>query len=42
MLTSEVEWDPSVLDHDCKEDDQWGEVPETESSFEMLEITNIA
>jgi hypothetical protein len=33
ILTSEIEWDPSVLDHDFKEDEQWGEVPELESSF---------
>jgi hypothetical protein len=36
MLTSEVEWDPSVLDHDFNEDDQWGEVPEMESSFDNV------
>jgi hypothetical protein len=35
MLTSEAEWDPSVLDHDFK-DDQWGEVPEMESSFDNV------
>jgi hypothetical protein len=29
-----VEWDPSVLDHDFKEDEQWGAVPEVESSFD--------
>jgi hypothetical protein len=34
ILTSEIEWDPSVLDHDMKEDEQWGEVPELESSFD--------
>jgi hypothetical protein len=33
ILTSEVEWDPSVLDHDFKEDEQWRAVPEVESSF---------
>jgi hypothetical protein len=31
--TSELEWDPSVLDHDFKEDAQWEEVPELDSSF---------
>jgi hypothetical protein len=30
ILTSEIE---SVLVHDFKEDEQWGEVPEIESSF---------
>jgi hypothetical protein len=34
ILTSELEWDPSVLDHDFKEDEQWGEVPELDSSFD--------
>jgi hypothetical protein len=34
ILTSEIEWDPSVLDHDFKEDEQWGVVPEIESSFD--------
>jgi hypothetical protein len=29
-----VEWDPSVLDHDFKEDEHWGAVPEVESSFD--------
>jgi hypothetical protein len=36
MLTLEVEWDPSVLDHDFKEDYQYGEVPEMESSFDNV------
>jgi hypothetical protein len=36
MLSSEVEWDPSVLDHDFKEDDNWGEGPEMESSFDNV------
>jgi hypothetical protein len=36
ILTSELEWDPSVLDHDFKEDEQWGEVPELESSFDEI------
>jgi hypothetical protein len=34
ILTSEVECDPSVLDHDFKEDEQWGDFPELESSFD--------
>jgi hypothetical protein len=34
ILTSELEWDPSVLDQNCKEDEQWGEVPEMESSYD--------
>jgi hypothetical protein len=29
-----LEWEPSVLDHDFKEDEQWGEVPELDSSFD--------
>jgi hypothetical protein len=29
-----VERDPSVLDHGFKEDEQWGAVPEAESSFD--------
>jgi hypothetical protein len=33
---SELEWDPSVLNHAFKEDDQWGEVPELESSFDEI------
>jgi hypothetical protein len=36
ILTSELEWDPSVLDHDYKEDEQWGEVPELDSSFDEV------
>jgi hypothetical protein len=32
ICTSELEWDPSVLDHDVREDEQWGEVP-TPKSF---------
>jgi hypothetical protein len=27
ICTSELEWDPSVLDNDVREDEQWGEVP---------------
>jgi hypothetical protein len=33
ILTSELEWDPLVLDHDFKKDEQWGEVPELDTSF---------
>jgi hypothetical protein len=33
-LTSELLWDHSVLDHDFKEDEQWEEVPELDSSFD--------
>jgi hypothetical protein len=36
ILTSELEWDPSVLDHDFKEDEQWGAVPELDSSFDYI------
>jgi hypothetical protein len=36
ILTSEVEWDPSGLDHDFKEDKQWGEIPEMESSLDNV------
>jgi hypothetical protein len=31
-----LEWDLSVLDHDFKEDEQWGEVPEMDSSFDEV------
>jgi hypothetical protein len=36
ILAYEVEWDPSVLDHDFKEDEQWGEITEMESSFDNV------
>jgi hypothetical protein len=36
ILTSEFKWDPTVLDHDFKEDEQWGEVPELDSSFDEV------
>jgi hypothetical protein len=29
-----LEWDLPVLDHDFKEDEQWGAVPELDSSFD--------
>jgi hypothetical protein len=32
-MTSELEWDPSVLDHEFKEDEQWGDPPTIPSSF---------
>jgi hypothetical protein len=31
---SELEWDPSVLEHVFKEDEQWGEVPSFNSQFD--------
>jgi hypothetical protein len=31
-----LEWDPSVLDHGFKDDEQWGEVPELDSSFDEV------
>jgi hypothetical protein len=34
ILTSELKWDPSVLDHDFKEDEQCGGVSELDSSFD--------
>jgi hypothetical protein len=34
MMTSELEWDPSVLDHEFKEDEQWGDIPTIPSSFD--------
>jgi hypothetical protein len=33
ILTSELEWDPSVLDHIFKMDEQWGEAPTLKSQF---------
>jgi hypothetical protein len=36
ILTSEIEWNSSVLDHDVKEDEQWGEIPEMEPSFDEV------
>ena len=32
-MTSELEWDPSVLDHEFKEDESWGEPHTIPSSF---------
>jgi hypothetical protein len=36
ILTSELEWDPSVLDHEFKEDEQLGEVPTIDYSFDEV------
>jgi hypothetical protein len=36
ILTSELEWDPSVLDHAFKEDEQWGEAPTFKSQFDEV------
>ena len=36
ILTSELEWDPSVLDHTFKEDEQWGETPTYKSQFDEV------
>jgi hypothetical protein len=36
ILTSELEWDPSVLDHEFKEDEKWGEVPTINSQFDEV------
>jgi hypothetical protein len=36
ILTSELEWDPSVLDHDFQADDQWGVVPEIDDRFNQF------
>jgi hypothetical protein len=33
IMTPELEWDPSVLDHKFKEDEQWGDPPTIPSSF---------
>jgi hypothetical protein len=34
MMTTELEWDPSALDHEFTEDDQWGEPPTIPSSYD--------
>jgi hypothetical protein len=36
MMTSELEWDPSFLDHEFKEDEQWGDPPTIPSSFDDI------
>jgi hypothetical protein len=35
-LTSELEWDPSVLDHEFKEDESWGDSSIIPSSFDEV------
>jgi hypothetical protein len=40
ILTSELEWEPSVLDHEFKEDEQWGGVPTIDSSLTKLVTIN--
>jgi hypothetical protein len=34
ILTSGLDWDPSVLDQVSKEDEQWGDIPDLESSVD--------
>jgi hypothetical protein len=36
ILNSELEWDPSVLDHIFKEDAQWREAPTFKSPFDEV------
>jgi hypothetical protein len=36
ILTSELEWDPSVLDHEFKEDEQWAEAPTINTQFDEV------
>jgi hypothetical protein len=36
LLTSKLEWDPSVLDHVFKQDVQWGEAPSFNSQFDEV------
>jgi hypothetical protein len=36
MMTSELEWDPSVLYHEFKEDETWGDSPTIPSSFDDI------
>jgi hypothetical protein len=33
ILTSVLEWDPSVIDQGFKEDEQWGDIPDLKSPF---------
>jgi hypothetical protein len=35
-LTAELEWDPSVIDHEFKEDESWGDSPTILSSFDEV------
>jgi hypothetical protein len=34
MMTSELEWDPSVFDHEFKDNGQWGDAPTILNSFD--------
>jgi hypothetical protein len=34
ILTSGLDWDPSVLYQGFKENEQWGDIPDLESSFD--------
>jgi hypothetical protein len=36
ILTSELEWNPSVIDHEFKGDEQWGEFPAINTSFDEV------
>jgi hypothetical protein len=36
ILTSELEWDPYVLDHIFKDDEQWGEAPTFKSQIDKV------
>jgi hypothetical protein len=36
IFTSELEWDPSVLDHEFKEEEQWGEAPTINTQFDEV------
>jgi hypothetical protein len=36
IRTSALEWDPFVLDHTFKEDEQWGEAPTFKSQFDEI------
>jgi hypothetical protein len=42
VLTPELEWDPSVLDHSFKKDEQWGESPTFKSQLMKSAITRNA
>jgi hypothetical protein len=36
ILTSELEWDPSVRDHGFKTDEQWGAIPEIDDRLDQF------
>jgi hypothetical protein len=36
ILTSELEWAPSVLDHTIKENEQWGDVSDIDTPFDEM------